>query len=134
MFHTGLCLLAHTTCVASEHALVGLYRTAALDDTANNTLVNSVGTRYLDRPPLANRDPAKLDAAAAIQPLGRLARSMEIASMIVFLCISAVAFATRGTCSRRRWIPGPLTSLRTYAGLNELPQTLFRSYISTNSL
>ncbi|MGO2139080.1 MAG: SDR family NAD(P)-dependent oxidoreductase [Leucobacter sp.] len=80
--------------VASKHAVVGLTKTAALENAALGVRVNSVGPGYVDTPLLKNTDEAARAALIAKHPMGRLGRAEEIAHMVAFLASDAASFVT----------------------------------------
>ncbi|MBL3689387.1 SDR family oxidoreductase [Leucobacter chromiireducens subsp. chromiireducens] len=80
--------------VASKHAVVGLTKTAALENAATGVRVNSVGPGYIDTPLLKNADDAARAALIAKHPMGRLGRAEEVAQLVVFLASDAASFVT----------------------------------------
>lgn len=90
-------VLAYTV---SKHALLGLVRSAALDYAPQGVRVNAVCPGTVDTPMLhaaAALDPhpqAVLEACNQMHPLGRIARSSEVAEVIAFLSSERASFVT----------------------------------------
>jgi NAD(P)-dependent dehydrogenase (short-subunit alcohol dehydrogenase family) len=83
--------------VASKHAIVGLTKTAALENARNNIRINAVcpgviKTPMLDR--LAGGNTAVQEQFANSEPIGRLGTPEEIADAVIWLCSSASSFVT----------------------------------------
>ncbi|KAI1135008.1 NAD(P)-binding protein [Hypoxylon sp. FL0543] len=79
----------HIGYVASKHAVVGLTRTAALDNVKHNIRVNCVCPGWVDTPLLQElfaKVPSLEELSLSSQPTGRLALPEEIADVIVFRC------------------------------------------------
>lgn len=83
--------------VASKHGVVGLTRTAALDYAAQNIRVNAVCPGAIVTPMLerfmGSSDAAR-ETVTASEPVGRLGRPEEIASIVLWLCSEGAAFTT----------------------------------------
>lgn len=85
---------------ASKHAVIGLTRAAAVDLAPFGVRVNAVAPGSVDTPMLRwavslADDPAALDAAIdAMHPLGRRARTREIAEVVAFLASDRASFVT----------------------------------------
>lgn len=86
--------------VVAKHGLGGLVSAMAVDEAANGVRVNGVAPGSVDTPMLRNAialdpDPAALDKVIdGMHPLGRRARSEEVASVIAFLLSDAASFVT----------------------------------------
>jgi NAD(P)-dependent dehydrogenase (short-subunit alcohol dehydrogenase family) len=84
----------------SKHALTGLTRSMALDFAADGIRVNEVCPGSVDTPMFAasaalDPDPDSVyEACARMHPLGRIAKSEEIAEVIAFLAHPAASFVT----------------------------------------
>jgi NAD(P)-dependent dehydrogenase (short-subunit alcohol dehydrogenase family) len=81
--------------VASKHGIVGLTKTAALDHAADGIRVNAVGPGFvLTNMVEAGTDEQRRAALARLHPLGRLAKPVEIAELVVWLASDAASFVT----------------------------------------
>ncbi|MFC4530382.1 SDR family NAD(P)-dependent oxidoreductase [Sphaerisporangium dianthi] len=83
---------------AAKHGVIGLTRSAALETAATGIRINALVTGGVDTPLLrANLGPTpeeSLRAAAAMHPLGRIARPEEIAAFAAFLLSAETGFIT----------------------------------------
>lgn len=70
--------------VASKHGVVGLTRTAALENAQKGVRVNAVGPGFIETP-ILGQDRQALDYLASLHPIGRLGQPEEIANLVVFL-------------------------------------------------
>jgi glucose 1-dehydrogenase len=83
---------------AAKHGVVGLTRTAAVENVGSGIRVNAVCPGATLTPMMAAAmerrgvDPA--EHAATLSPMGRFARPEEIAEAIVWLCSDAASFVT----------------------------------------
>ena len=80
--------------VAAKHAVVGLTKTAALENATLGVRVNSVGPGYIDTPLLKNADEETRAALIAKHPMGRLGKAEEVAHLVAFLVSDAASFIT----------------------------------------
>lgn len=86
--------------VTAKHGLVGLVRSAALDEAPHGVRVNGVAPGSVDTPMLRDAialdpHPAILGAAIdAMHPLGRRAEPAEVAEVVAFLLSGAASFVT----------------------------------------
>ncbi|KAI0141130.1 NAD(P)-binding protein [Hypoxylon sp. NC0597] len=75
--------------ITSKHAVLGLTRTAALDNIKHNIRVNCVCPSWVDTPmieELLARVPPFKEIIRAQLPMGRMALPEEVADVIAFLC------------------------------------------------
>jgi NAD(P)-dependent dehydrogenase (short-subunit alcohol dehydrogenase family) len=83
--------------VASKHGVIGLTKTAALEYSNFGIRVNAVCPGAIRTPMIdtfINHDPETEAAMSALQPIGRMGRAEEVASLILWLCSDAAAFVT----------------------------------------
>jgi len=83
--------------IASKHAVLGLTKTAALENAKLGVRVNAVcpgviQTPMLDR--LAKSAAGFVEGVTAVTPMGRLGTAEEIAEAVVWLCSDAASFIT----------------------------------------
>ncbi|WP_121356314.1 SDR family oxidoreductase [Flavisolibacter nicotianae] len=83
--------------VASKHAVVGLTKTAALENATAGIRVCTVCPGVI-RTPMIDRvtrgDPEVEKQYTAMEPMGRMGRPEEIAETVVWLCSEAASFVT----------------------------------------
>ena len=82
---------------ASKHGVIGLTKSAALEYAAKSIRINAVCPGSTDTPMVANalaNEPETMKAVMKEIPLGRLGKSEEIASAVVWLCSPGAAFMT----------------------------------------
>jgi len=87
---------------AFRTALVSALRTLATEVAPEGVTVNSIATGRVDTPRLRSlygNDDAKMRAAAAEVPIGRVASPQEFAPMAVFLCGEPAGYVTGQTIS-----------------------------------
>jgi len=81
--------------VASKHAVIGLTRTAALENAELGVRVNSVSPGFIETPLLVERHDAEARAAiGALHPVQRLGTPDEVAETVVWLLSDSAAFVT----------------------------------------
>ena len=80
--------------VAAKHGLVGLTKVAALEYSAKNIRINTIGPGYILTPLLNVLDEATLKSLAGLHPIGRLGRSEEVAELALFLNSDKSSFIT----------------------------------------
>ena len=83
--------------VASKHGVNGLTKTAALEYAKSGIRVNAVCPGGVDTPMVKRvfgDNPQFAEAAAAGEPVGRLAQPAEIGEAVVWLCSDAASFVT----------------------------------------
>jgi NAD(P)-dependent dehydrogenase (short-subunit alcohol dehydrogenase family) len=84
---------------ASKHAVIGLTRTAALEDARAGIRVNAVCPAFIQTPMVdelveAGGPRMSLERLARMQPMGRIGTPAEVAAAVVWLCSDAAAFIT----------------------------------------
>lgn len=83
--------------VASKHGLVGLTKSAALELAREGIRVNAVCPAAIDTEMIhrfAGDDPQVLAGLHAMQPVGRMGTSEEVADAILYLCTDGARFLT----------------------------------------
>lgn len=83
--------------VASKHGVIGLTKTAALENAKSGIRVNAVcpgviNTAMIDR--ITGKNPEVEKQYVAIEPIGRMGEPGEIAEAVVWLCSDAASFVT----------------------------------------
>jgi NAD(P)-dependent dehydrogenase (short-subunit alcohol dehydrogenase family) len=81
--------------VAAKHGVIGLTKTAALENATTGLRINAVcpGTarsKMVDE--WIDGDPAKEAEVVAMHPIGRIAESEEIAAAVLWLCSDSASF------------------------------------------
>ena len=85
---------------ASKHGVIGLSRTAALEYATHGIRVNAVCPGWTETPMVMDEGPSPAsipevyEAIAGLAPMKRLARPIEIAQAVVWLCSDAASFVT----------------------------------------
>jgi NAD(P)-dependent dehydrogenase (short-subunit alcohol dehydrogenase family) len=83
--------------VAAKHGVNGLTKTAALEYAKSGIRVNAVCPGVIQTPMVERAfraNPQFGEAAAALEPVGRLGKPEEIAEAVVWLCSDAASFVT----------------------------------------
>jgi len=81
--------------VASKHAVVGLTRTAALENAEQGVRVNSVSPGFIETPLLVERhDAASRQSIAALHPVQRLGLPAEVSDTVLWLLSDSASFVT----------------------------------------
>ena len=81
--------------VASKHAVIGLTRTAALENAELGVRVNSVSPGFIETPLLVERHDTEARAAiGALHPVQRLGSPEEVAATVMWLLSDSAAFVT----------------------------------------
>lgn len=84
---------------ASKHGVIGLTKTAALENAKSGIRVNAVCPGVIETP-MEDRlfgSPAVHKSVVSLHPLGRLGRPVEIAEAVVWMCSDRASFMT-GQC------------------------------------
>jgi NAD(P)-dependent dehydrogenase (short-subunit alcohol dehydrogenase family) len=82
---------------ASKHAIVGLTKTAALENARTGIRINAVCPGVIKTPMIdrfTGNNPAIEQQFAAQEPMGRLGSPREVAEAVVWLCSDAASFIT----------------------------------------
>jgi len=77
---------------ASKHGVIGLTKSAALDNAALGIRVNAICPGCVDTPMGDAIDPAAMKAFLLDQPIGRMGRPDEVAAAVLWLCSPAASF------------------------------------------
>lgn len=81
---------------ASKHGVIGLTKTAALENANKGIRVNAVCPGFIETP-MSDRTlrvPAAHKFAVSRHPIGRLGKPMEVAEAVVWLCSDRASFMT----------------------------------------
>lgn len=83
--------------VASKHGLIGLTKTAALENAKNNIRINAVcpgviKTAMIDR--IIGKEKEVEKQYVSMEPIGRMGKPSEVAEAVVWLCSDAASFVT----------------------------------------
>jgi NAD(P)-dependent dehydrogenase (short-subunit alcohol dehydrogenase family) len=82
--------------VSSKHGVIGLTRTAALENALNGIRVNAVCPAVIETP-MADRafaDPVISKAVLGHHPIGRFGTPLEVAEAVLWMCSSKASFMT----------------------------------------
>lgn len=77
---------------ATKHGVIGLTKSAALDVAAEGIRVNAICPGCIDTPMGDGIDPEAMKGFLKEQPIGRVGRPEEIASVVLWLCSAASSF------------------------------------------
>ena len=83
--------------MASEHAEIGLTKSAALDYADRDVRVNAVCPGLVNTPRIADmvsENPAMHEQLVASHPLGRIAEPEEVADAIMYLATTKSSYVT----------------------------------------
>jgi NAD(P)-dependent dehydrogenase (short-subunit alcohol dehydrogenase family) len=81
---------------ASKHGVIGLTKTAALENAKSGIRINAVCPGFIETP-MADRifrAPAAHQYILSCHPIGRLGRPIEIAEAVVWMCSDSASFMT----------------------------------------
>lgn len=80
---------------ASKHAVMGITKTAALDNTAHHIRVNAICPSWVDTAMMAadfDKQPELKGIIQAVSPVGRMAVPEEVGDVIVFLSSASASY------------------------------------------
>lgn len=77
---------------ASKHGVIGLTKSAAMDNTALGIRINAICPGCIDTPMGDEIDPEAMKSFLKEQPIGRMGRVDEIASTVLWLCSPGASF------------------------------------------
>jgi NAD(P)-dependent dehydrogenase (short-subunit alcohol dehydrogenase family) len=81
---------------ASKHGVIGLTKTAALENAKNGIRINAVCPGFTETP-MADRifrAPAVRNHVLSCHPIGRFGKPIEIAEAVVWMCSDRASFMT----------------------------------------
>lgn len=86
--------------VAAKHAVLGLTKTAAQENSALGLRVNAVCPGFIETPMVSKHLTDEVRArAVSMHPIGHLGQAADVANMALFLCSDQASFVTGGAYS-----------------------------------
>ena len=82
--------------VAAKHGILGLTKTAALENGKQGLRINSVGPGFIKTPLLDALDEATQAYLSGLHAMGRMGEAQEVADLVVYLCSDQASFITGG--------------------------------------
>ncbi len=80
---------------ASKHGVIGLTKTAALENAKRGIRVNSVGPAFINTPMVTEGfSDEELEGIMGLHAMGRLGEPQEVADLVTFLCSDKASFMT----------------------------------------
>ena len=81
---------------ASKHGVIGLTKTAALENAKSGIRINAVCPGFIETPmsDRSLRAPAARKYVVSCHPIGRLGKPMEIAEAVLWMCSDRASFMT----------------------------------------
>jgi len=80
--------------VAAKHAVIGLTRTAAIDEARHGIRVNAVAPGPIESGPIMMQDPAVREQVGQFTPIGRMGHAEEVAEAVRWLASPAASYVT----------------------------------------
>ena len=77
---------------ATKHGVIGLTKSAAMDNAQRGVRVNAVCPGCIDTPMGEAIDPAAMTEFLRDQPIGRMGRAEEVAAAVLWLCSPGASF------------------------------------------
>ncbi|MGB1285592.1 MAG: glucose 1-dehydrogenase [Aggregatilineales bacterium] len=92
-----LAISRNSAYTASKHAVIGLTKTAALENARKNLRVNAVCPAFIDTAmvrEIGDTMPRIMDNILATSPMRRLGQPQEVSEAVLWLCSDAASFVT----------------------------------------